>query len=90
MKKLWKWLVGIFTFVIGILLLSGKKNKKVKEIKSKIKDNKKKTKSVDKNIAGAKETDEYLKKKRDAISKAVSGEKNEAMSLAKMMTRKRK
>ena len=36
------------------------------------------------------ESDEYLKKKRDAISKAVSGEKNEAMSLAKMMTRKRK
>ena len=36
------------------------------------------------------ESDEYLKKKRDAISKAVSDEKNEEMSLAKMMTRKRK
>jgi hypothetical protein len=36
------------------------------------------------------ESDEYLKKRRDAISKAVSGEKNEEMSLASLMTRKKK
>ena len=35
------------------------------------------------------ESDEYLKKKRDAISKAVSAEKNETMSLASLMTRKK-
>ena len=62
MKKLWKWLVGIFTFIVGILVLSGKKNKRVKEIKKDIKDNQKKTKAIDKQIAGVKETDEYLKK----------------------------
>ena len=37
MKKLWKYIVGFFTFVVGILLLSGKKNKKVKELKKSIK-----------------------------------------------------
>ena len=45
MKKLWGWIVGIFTFIVGILVLSGKKNKKVKEIKNKIKDNTKKNES---------------------------------------------
>ena len=50
MKKLWKWIVGLFTFIVGILVLSGKKNKRVKEIKKDIKSNKKKTKSIDKKI----------------------------------------
>ena len=42
MKKVWKYIVGFFSFVGGILtlfLLSSNKNKKVKEIKGKIKDN---------------------------------------------------
>ena len=67
MKKLWKWLVGIFTFIVGILVLSGKKNKRVKEIKSKIKDNQKKTKDVVSKInkdIKPKESDKKLKSKK--------------------------
>ena len=62
MKKLWKWIVGLFTFIVGILVLSGKKNKRVKEIKKDIKNNQKKTTAVTKQIEGVKETDEYLKR----------------------------
>jgi len=54
MKKLWKYTLGFFTFVGGILLsvfvLGSNKNKRVKELKGKIKDNKKKTKAIDKKI----------------------------------------
>ena len=50
MKKLWKWLVGIFTFIVGILLLSGRKNKKVKELNKSIKNVNKSIKEKDKNI----------------------------------------
>ena len=65
MKKLWKYIVGFFSFIGGILalvLLSSNKNKKVKEIKKNIKNNEKKTKVVDKEIDASKETDEYLKR----------------------------
>ena len=49
MKKVWKYIVGFFSFVGGILtlfLLSSNKNKKVKELKGKIKDAKQKVKKV--------------------------------------------
>ena len=39
MKSLWKYITGFFSFVIGILVLSNKKNQKVNEIKDKIKGN---------------------------------------------------
>ena len=64
MKKLWKYIVGFFSFLGGVLalvLLSSNKNKKVKEIKKNIKNNEKKTKAVDKQIDASKETDVYLK-----------------------------
>ena len=65
MKKIWKYIVGFFSFLGGVLalvLLSSNKNKKVKEIKKNIKDNEKKTKTIDKQIDASKETDIYLKK----------------------------
>ena len=71
MKKLWKWIVGLFTFIVGILVLSGKKNNIVKEIKKDIKTNQKKTKAINKQIAGAKETDEYLKKTLESKKRAI-------------------
>ena len=49
-KKLWKYTIGFFTLVGGVLLsaflLGSKKNKRVKELKNKIKDNEKKTKDI--------------------------------------------
>ena len=50
MKSLWKYITGLFTFVVGLLVLSGKKNKKVKEIKGKIKNVKSKVKEVESDI----------------------------------------
>ena len=50
MKNLWKYITGLFSFVIGLLVLSGKKNKKVKEIKGKIKNVKSKVKDVEADI----------------------------------------
>ena len=38
MKKILKYITGFVSFIIGILVLSNKKNKKVSEIKDKIKE----------------------------------------------------
>ena len=65
MKKLWKWIVGLFTFVVGILVLSGKKNKKVKEIKHKIRNNEKKVKAIDTKINSVKEEEKIWKEEID-------------------------
>ena len=46
MKSLWKYITGFVSFVIGILVLSGKKNQKVREIKGKIDDVKSKVKKL--------------------------------------------
>ena len=62
MKKLWKWIVWFLSFIVGILVLSGKKNKRVKEIKSKIKDNEKKVKDIDKSISDTTEKRKNIKK----------------------------
>ena len=62
MKNLWKYITGLFSFVIGLLVLSGKKNKKVKEIKGKIKDVKSKVKKVDSKIKSAKNETDAIKK----------------------------
>ena len=63
MKKLWKYVVGFFTFIGGILalfLLGSNKNKKVKEIKKKIDDSKKVVSKT--------------KKENDAMDKAQKGQ----------------
>jgi len=79
-----KWLLGILAAIGGILtiVLGIGKNKRVKEIKGKIKDNEKSTKAVDKQIAGAKETDEYLKKalvdKKKALKEIEKVKKNKS------------
>ena len=89
MKKLWKWIVGLFTFIVGILVLSGKKNKRVKEIKKDIKSNKKKTKAVDKNIDAAKETDIYLRKALENKKKALDEIEKQKKSKPKKKTAKK-
>ncbi len=89
MKKIWKWIVGLFTFIVGILVLSGKKNKRVKEIKKDIKNNQDKTKAINKQIAGAKETDEYLKKTLESKKKALKEiEKNKKTKPKKKTVKK--
>ena len=76
-----KWLLGILAAIGSILaiVLGVGKNKRVREIKGKIKDNEKKTKAIDKEIAGVKETDEYLKKtlasKKAALKKIEDAKK---------------
>ena len=51
MKKLLKYITGFVSFVIGILVLSNKKNKKVNEIKDKIKDVDRELKKAKKDLA---------------------------------------
>ena len=79
MKKVWKYIVGFFSFVGGILalvLLSSNKNKKVKELKGKIKDNEKKVKEVNSKIKSAekqsKEIRKSLKSKKEALKEIES------------------
>tara|TARA_B100000287_G_scaffold415803_1_gene449791 strand:- start:183 stop:500 length:318 start_codon:yes stop_codon:yes gene_type:complete len=76
-KKLWKYIIGFFTFFGGIflsmLVLGSKKNKRVKELKNKIKDNEKKTKKINKSINTNKKKNTKLKKD---INKKTSKVKN--------------
>jgi septal ring factor EnvC (AmiA/AmiB activator) len=83
MKKLWKYIVGFFTFVVGILLLSGRKNKKVKELKkdikkvnTSIKNRQKKIDNIDKSLASKKKALDEIKKskfkKKDVGAKEAS------------------
>ena len=76
MKSLWKYITGLFSFIIGILVLSGKKNKKVKEIKGKIKDVKSKVKKVDSKIESVKEESKAIKKSLKSKKKALEEIKN--------------
>ena len=71
MKSLWKYITGFFAFVIGILVLSGKKNKKVKEIKGKIKDVESRVKEVDTEIKNAKNKGNAYKKSLESKKKAL-------------------
>jgi len=71
MKNLWKYITGLFSFVIGLLVLSGKKNKKVKEIKGKIKDVKSRVKEVDSQIKNIKNKDKALKQTLKSKKKAL-------------------
>ena len=83
MKKLWKYIVGFFTFIVGILVLSGKKNKKVKELDKQIKDVNKELKNkekqsdaLNKSLESKKEALEQIKskkyKKKDVGAKEAS------------------
>jgi septal ring factor EnvC (AmiA/AmiB activator) len=83
MKKLWKYIVGFFTFVVGILLLSGRKNKKVKKLKkdikkvnTSIKNRQKKIDNIDKSLASKKKALDEIKKskfkKKDVGAKEAS------------------
>ena len=60
MKSLWKYITGFVSFVIGILVLSGKKNQKIREVKGKIDDVKSKIKEVDKELKEAKSKGDAL------------------------------
>jgi outer membrane murein-binding lipoprotein Lpp len=71
MKKLWKYIVGFFTFVVGLLVLSGRKNKKVKKlnkdiknVNKSIKQRKKDINVIDKKIKGKKENLKKIKSKK--------------------------
>ena len=83
MKSLWKYITGLFTFIVGILVLSGKKNKKVKELKGKIKDAKQKVKKVDSKIKSA-------KKESDAIKKSLKSKKKALEEIEKNKFKKKK
>jgi|TARA_R100000458_G_C8160953_1_gene165009 biopolymer transport protein ExbB/TolQ len=82
MKSLWKYITGLFTFIVGILVLSGKKNKKVKELKGKIKDAKQKVKKVDSKIKSA-------KKESDAIKKSLKSKKKALKEIKKSKLKKK-
>ena len=82
MKNLWKYITGFFAFVIGILVLSGKKNKKVKEIKGKIKDVQSKVKKVDSKIKSA-------EKQSDAIKKSLKSKKKALKEIEKAKFKKK-
>ena len=85
MKKVWKYIVGFFSFVGGILtlfLLSSNKNKKVKELKGKIKDNEKKVKDVDSKIRAT-------EKESDAIRKSLESKKEALKEIEKSKYKKK-
>ena len=82
MKSLWKYITGLFTFIVGILVLSGKKNKKVKELKGKIKDAKQKVKKVDSKIKSA-------KKQGDTIKKSLKNKKQDLKKIKKTKFKKK-
>ena len=70
MKNLWKYITGLFSFVVGLLVLSGKKNKKLKEIDTAIKD-------VKKDINKAKGKGDALEKTLESKKKALKEIKKE-------------
>ena len=68
-----KWLLGALAAIGSILaiILGIGKNKRVKEIKSKIKDNEKATKAIDKEIAKVKDKDDAIKKSLESKKAAL-------------------
>ena len=67
MKSLWKYITGFVSFVIGILVLSSKKNQKIREVKGKIDDVTSKIKEVDKDIKKAKGKGDAFQKSLESI-----------------------
>tara|TARA_Y100000590_G_C15382972_1_gene887062 strand:- start:465 stop:770 length:306 start_codon:yes stop_codon:yes gene_type:complete len=71
MKNIWKYITGFFTFVVGLLVLSGKKNKKVKEIKGKIDNVKSRVDAVNSELRKVKNKDKVLKQTLKSKKKAL-------------------
>ena len=82
MKSLWKYITGFVSFVIGILVLSGKKNQKVREIKGKIDDVKAKIKDVDSQLKD-------VENKGDDIKKTLESKKEALKELEKLQFKKK-
>ena len=75
MKSLWKYITGFVSFVIGILVLSNKKAKKIKEIDDAIKDVKKDIKKA--------------KGKGDALEKTLESKKQALKEIEKTKFKKK-
>ena len=75
MKSIWKYITGFVSFVIGILVLSNKKAKKVKEIDNAIK-------NVEKNI-------KKINNKKDAYSKTLESKKQALKQIKKEKFKKK-
>ena len=91
-----KWLLGILATIGGILaiVLGIGKNKKVKELKGKIKDNEKKVKEVDSKIKSAEKQGDSIKKSLKEIEKQKYKKKDvdskEASDFVKKYAKKKK
>ena len=79
-----KWLLGILAAIGGILaiVLGIGKNKRVKEIKGKIKDNESKVKNIDSKIKST-------EKKNDAIEKSLKSKKEALKEIKKTKYKKK-
>ena len=80
MKKIWKYIVGFFTFIGSVLtlfLLNSKKAQKVKEIKGKIKNVENKVKKVDAKIRETEKQGDAIKKSLESKKKALKEIKNQ-------------
>ena len=75
MKSLWKYITGFVSFVIGILVLSNKKAKKVKEI--------------DDAIKGVKKDLKKAKGKGDALEKTLESKKQALKEIKKEKFKKK-
>ena len=75
MKSLWKYITGFVSFVIGILVLSNKKAKKVKEIDDAIK-------NVEKDI-------KKITNKKDAYRKTLESKKQALKQIKKQKFKKK-
>ncbi len=71
MKGIWKYITGFFSFLIGILVLSGKKNKKVKKIKGKINNVESRVKEINAELKKVKNKDDALKKTLESKKQAL-------------------
>jgi len=70
MKSLWKYITGFVSFIIGILVLSNKKAKKIKDLDDAIKD-------VDRKLKKAKQKGEALQGTLKSKKKALKQIKKE-------------
>ena len=75
MKSIWKYITGFVSFVIGILVLSNKKAKKVKEIDDAIK-------NVEKDI-------KKITNKKDAYRKTLESKKQALKQIKKQKFKKK-
>ena len=72
LKKSWKFIVGVVGFLIGLVwFMNANSTKKIKRIRSDIKDNEKKTNKVKKKIKKVKKDKEVTKKKISKTNKKI-------------------